>query len=281
MAMFRQGLSEIGYVEGRNVVIEYRWAENQNDRLPMLAADLVRRQVAVIAAAGLPAALAAKAATTTISIVFEMGTDPVTSGFVASLNRPGGNLTGVNRLNVELLPKRLQILHEVVPSAAVITFLTDSTNPRSDSLADELAVTARSLGVRLDVLKAGTNQEIDAAFLRLAQSRNRALLIGTSPFFNSRVEQFAMLAVRHSVPAIYQVREFPAAGGLMSYGASLMDAYHQFGIYTGRILKGDKPADLPVQEQTKIQFVINNKTAKALEVEVPIPLIGRADEVIE
>ena len=277
---FRQGLSETGYVEGRNIAIEYRWAKSQYDRLPALAADLVRRQVTVIVVNG-PSALSAKGATTTIPIVFLTGVNPVEAGLVASLNRPGGNLTGVTTLNVELEPKRLELLHELVPTATIIALLVNPTNPNAETLLRDLQAAARTLGLQLHVLRASTERDFDTVFATLVQLRAGALVIGTDPLFISRSEQLAALTVRHAVPAIFQFREFAAAGGLMSYGGSSTDSYRLAGVYTGRILKGEKPADLPVQQATKIELIINLKTAKALGLTVSLPLLGRADEVIE
>jgi len=282
MATFRRGLSEMGYVEGRNVAIEFRWAEQRNEQLSSLAADLVSRQVAVIAAPTTPAVLAAKLATATIPIVFYTGGDPIVAGLVASLNRPGGNLTGVVNLNVELAPKRLELLHEVVPTATVVAVLINPTSPiLAEATTRDLQKAARALGLQLHVLNASTESEIEAAFAALAQLQAGALLIGTDPMFVSRSEQLAKLTVRYGVPAIFQYRAFAAAGGLMSYGGSITDAIRLVGVYTGRILKGERPADLPVQQSTKVELNINLKTAKALGITMPLPLIGRADEVIE
>jgi len=279
-AAFRQGLSETGYVEGRNVLVEYRWAEGHYDRLPILVADLVRRQVAVIAANG-PAAVAAKAATATIPIVFNTGVDPVELGLVASLNHPGGNLTGVTDLAQELGPKRLELLHELVPTATVVAVLVNPSYPGAEILLRDLQVAARTLALQIHVLHASTEHELDTAFASLVQLRAGALVIGPDSFFNSRSELLAALTVRHAVPAIFQYREFAAAGGLMSYGGSIMDQYRLVGAYTGRILKGEKPADLPVQQSTKIELIINMKTAKTLGLTFPLTLLGRADAVIE
>jgi putative ABC transport system substrate-binding protein len=277
---FRLGLSETGFTEGQNVTIEYRWAEDQNDRLPALAADLVRRQVAVIAANG-PAVVVAKAATSTIPIVFQVGVDPVQAGLVASLNRPGGNLTGMTILSGELGPKQLELLHELVPGArklAVLLNPTGSTNAETLSRDQEAA---RALGLELQVLEASRDQDFAAAFATLTQAQAGALAIGADPFFTNRSTQLAALAARHAIPAIYQFRDFAAAGGLLSYGGNLAEMYRMAGTYTGRILKGEKPADLPVQQATKIELVINLKTAKALGLAIPLTLLGRADEVIE
>jgi putative ABC transport system substrate-binding protein len=279
---FRQGLSEAGFVEGLNVAIEYRWAENQNDRLPALASDLVRRQVTVIVSVGgVPSAMAAKVATTTVPVVFLLGLDPVELGLVASLNRPGGNLTGVTTLNVELAAKRLDLLHELVPAAIEIALLVNPTNPNATSLSRDLEAAANARGVRLNVLNASSEGDFDAAFTNLVQMRIGALVIGTGAPFNGRGQLLGALAVRHAVPAIFQYHDFAAAGGLMSYGGSELDAHRLVGVYTGRILKGEKPADLPVQQATKVELILNLKTAKALGLTVPLPLLGRADEVIE
>jgi putative ABC transport system substrate-binding protein len=280
---FHQGLSEAGYVEGRNVVIEYRWAESHNNRLPALAAQLVRREVAVIVAPGSTAsALAAKAATQTIPIVFMVGPDPVELGLVASLSRPGGNLTGVGALAVGVVAKRLQLLHELVPAAADIAFLRNPTNPYYSALETrELQAAAGVLGVRLLLLNASDPRDIEQAFANLVTQRAGAFLLGTDPFFITARDQLVALANRYGVPAIYPFREDTAAGGLLSYGASNRDAFRLVGGYTGRILSGNKPADLPVQQVTKIEMAINLNTAKALGLTIPLPLLGRADEVIE
>jgi putative ABC transport system substrate-binding protein len=278
---FRQGLSETGYVEGRNVAIEYRWADGQYDRLPALAADLVRRQVAVIVAGANAGALASKAATTTIPIVFSIAVDPVSVGLVASLNRPGGNLTGVTNLNTELGPKRLELVHELVPTARIIAVLVNPTNRNAETLSRDLRAAARTIGLQIHILHATTERDFDTVFATLVQLPAGGLVIGADAFFNSRSQQLAALTIRHAMPAIYQFREFAAAGGLMSYGGSFTDSYRLAGVYTGRILKGEKPADLPVQQSTKAELIINLKTAKALGLTVPLALLGRADEVIE
>jgi putative tryptophan/tyrosine transport system substrate-binding protein len=279
---FRQGLKEAGYVEGQNIALEFRWADGQYDRLPALAADLVRRQVAVIAVISPNAALAAKAATTTIPIVFQTGTDPVEVGLVTSLNRPGGNLTGISRLAAELAPKLLELLRQTAPNAAVIAFLMNPSAYNAELKTQEAQAAARSLGLQqLQVLNAETEHDIDAAFATLIQRPAGALVIGQDVFFNSRIEQLADLALRYAVPAIYSLREFAAAGGLMSYGASLADQYRLVALYVGRILKGEKPADLPIQQATKFELVINLKTAKALGLTVPPSVLAIADEVIE
>jgi ABC-type uncharacterized transport system substrate-binding protein len=281
VAAFRQGLSETGYVEGRNVAIEFRWAEGQFDKLPALAADLVRRQVSAIAATTVPGVAAVKAATTTIPIVFVAGGDPVQLGLVASLNRPGGNLTGVTTLNAELGPKRLELLRELVPTATSIAALINPTGPIAETLSTDLRNAAGALGLQLHVLHASSERDFDTIFATAAQLRAGALSIVTDPLFINRSEQLAALALRHAVPTIYFTREFAAAGGLMSYGGSLTDAYRLGGVYAGRILKGEKPADLPVEQSTKVELILNLKTAKALGLTVPLSLLGRADEVIE
>jgi putative ABC transport system substrate-binding protein len=278
---FRQGLSETGYVDGQNVKIEYRWAEGQYDRLPTMAADLVRRQVTVIVAGGAGAQPVAKAATTTIPIVFSIGSNPVEVGLVASLSRPGGNLTGVTTLNVEVGPKRLELLHELVPAANNIALLVNPTNPNAEPLSKTMQAAARTLGLQLHALHASTERDFDTVFATLVRLRAGGLVITNDPFLVSRSEQLAALTVRHAVPTIYQYREFATAGGLMSYGVSDHDSYRLVGVYTGRILKGEKSADLPVQQTTKVELIINLKTAKALGITVPQLLLGRADEVIE
>jgi putative ABC transport system substrate-binding protein len=280
---FHQGLKEAGFVEGRNVSIEYRWAEGHYDRLPALAADLVHRQVAVIAApGGTPTALAAKAATATIPIVFLVGVDPVTAGLVASLNQPGGNVTGLSILNVDVVAKRLELLHELVPTAAVIALLVNPTNPvYTEPEIKEARDAAGTLGLQLHVLNASNEDEIDAAFATMVREGAGALVLSPDPFFNGRRVQLAALEARYAIPVIADRREFVEAGGLMSYGPNLADANHQVGVLVGRILKGAKPADLPVQQVVKIELVINLKTAKTLGLTIPLPLLGRADEVIE
>jgi putative ABC transport system substrate-binding protein len=282
LAAFRQGLAQTGFVEGRNVAIEYRFAELQNDRLPVLAADLVRRQVAVIAGVTTTqGALVAKAATTTIPIVFAIGGDPVKNSLVASLNRPGGNVTGVSYLTNELGPKRLGLLRDLLPNAGLIAALVNPTNPNAESDAKNLLAAAQSMGMTLDVLHASSERDIDAFFATLVQRRASAFLTVSDPLFTNRRQQLAVLAAHHKIPAIYHVRAFTDAGGLMSYAPNIYDVFRQAGVYTGRILKGEKPADLPVMQPTRFEFVINLKTAKALGLEVPPSLLATADEVIE
>jgi putative tryptophan/tyrosine transport system substrate-binding protein len=282
VAAFRRGLNESGYVEGHNVTIEYHWAEGQYDRLPALARDLIRRQVTVIAATSTPAAMTAKAATTTIPIVFTTSSDPVQLGLVASLSRPGGNLTGATQLNIEVTPKRLEILHELLPTANLFALLVNPTNPYTEILSRNVQGAARTLGLQLNILHASTEHDFDAVFATSVQLRSGGLVIGGGEvFLDSRHGQLAALALRHSVPTIYQGRDFALAGGLMSYGGTTMDSYRVAGLYAGRILKGEKPADLPVQQVTKVELFINLKTAKTLGLEVPATLLARADEVIE
>jgi putative ABC transport system substrate-binding protein len=279
---FHQGLKEAGYTEGQDVAIDYRFAEGQYNRLPALAADLVRRQVAVIAAiSGTPAALAAKAATTVIPIVFANGGDPLTSDLVASLNRPGGNITGVTFLTTTIVAKRLEMLRALVPTAILIAFLVNPNNPIAEAETKSAEGGGRTLGLQMHVLNASTENEIDTAFAILVQQRADALLVAADPLFIDRKEQLVALAARHAVPAIYFDREFPALGGLMAYGTDYAASYRQAGIYTGRILKGEKPADLPVMQPTKFELIINLKTAKALALTVPLTLQVAADEVIE
>ncbi|HEY7244320.1 MAG TPA: ABC transporter substrate-binding protein [Xanthobacteraceae bacterium] len=281
LSAFLKGLGEAGYVEGQNVVIEYRWAEGQYDRLPSFVADLVERKVDVLAATSTPAAIAARAATTTIPIVFTTSGDPVRLGFVASLSRPGGNITGASQLNVEVAPKRLELIHEVIPSATNIGLLLNPTDPLAEPVSAELSAAATGLGLKLHVLHAKSEQDFSALFENLARRRAEALVIGTDVFFNSHSEELAGLTLRHHLPAIYQYREFTGGGGLMSFGGSIAESYRLAGVYTGRILKGEKPANLPVQQVTKVELVINLKTARALDITFPISMLGRADEVIE
>ena len=279
---FLKGLEEAGYVEGRDVAIEYRWAEGRIDQVSAMAAELVRSRVSVIAAASTPAALAAKAATTTIPIVFEMAGDPVRLGLVAGLDRPGGNVTGVANLNIEMTPKRLQLLYEVVPTATVMALLVNPANPIvAETQTRDARSAAQTLGVDLHVLNASTERDFDAVFASLIQLRAGALVIAAEPLFRSRETQLGQLTVRHAVPAIAYGRDFAAAGGLLSYESDIREAYRLAGIYTGRVLRGEKPANLPVQQSTKVEMIINLKTARTLGITVPIPLLGRANEVIE
>ena len=283
MQTFHQGLAETGYVEGQNAAIEYRWAEGQNDRLLTLAAALVRRQVSVIAVPGsTPAAVAAKKATATIPIVFAVGSDPVTIGLVASLSRPGGNITGVITLTAELGPKQIELLHGLVSTAATIAVLINPTSPAlASSTTRDVEAAALTLGRTIHILHASTESDFDGAFATAAQLHAGALMIGPDAFYTSHVKRLAALALRHAVPTIAAVREFPAAGGLMSYGGNFLDAHRRAGVYTGRILKGEKPAELAVQQSTNVELVINLKTATALGLTMPQALLARANEVIE
>jgi len=282
LAAFRQGLKDAGFVEGQNVAIEYRFGDNRNERLPALAADLVHRQVTLIVATTTEAALAAKAASATIPIVFTSGGDPVRMGLVASLNRPGGNATGVTSLGLEVSPKRLELLHELIPAASVIALLVDPTDPPlAEGQRSSAVSAARAFGLKLHVLNASTERDFDGVFTSLSQLRAGGLVIAAHAFFTGHSEQLGALAARHAVPAVYGNREFVTAGGLASYGGSLTDAYRLTGVYAGRILKGKKPGELPVQQSTKVEMFLNLKAAKALGITVPLPLLGRADEVIE
>jgi putative ABC transport system substrate-binding protein len=281
VAAFREGLSEAGYIEGQNLVIEYSWAEGLDDRLPALAADFVGRKVDVIAASGDSAALAAKNATPTIPIVFFAGGDPVAMGLIASLARPGGNLSGVTFMAAELLPKRLELLSELVPQAGVIALLVNPNDPNAERFIGDLQEAASAKGLQLPILKAGTEGEIDTAFAALYQLQAGGLVVSPNALFASRREQFVALAASHAVPTVYTGREFPAAGGLISHGASLTNVFRQLGIYAGKILKGSEPGDLPVQQPTRFELVVNLTTAKALGLTVPPSILARADEVIE
>jgi putative ABC transport system substrate-binding protein len=281
LAAFLEGLSEAGYVDGKNVRIEYQWAEDQYDRLPGMAADLVRKKVAIIAAPTTPAVVAAKAATATIPIVFTTIADPVQIGFVDSLNRPGGNVTGVTLLSVEVGPKLLELLHGALPSATTVALLVNPTNPNVEIQSRTLLTAALKLGLQVHVLNASAERDFDAVFAKLQKLRAEALMVSQDPLFNGQSEQLAALTVRHRMPAIYQLKRFAVAGGLMSYGASQNDAWRQAGIYVGRILKGEKPSNLPIMQATKFEFVINLKTAKTLGLTIPDGLVNAADEVIE
>ena len=278
---FSQGLSETGYVESQNITVEYRWAEGHYEQLPALAADLVRRHVSVIAATGTQAALAAKAATTTIPIVFETAGDPIALGLVGSLNRPSRNITGITQLSSELVAKRLSLLHDLMPEASIVGFLVNPTDPRFVSQTKDMQEAAKTFGVQIQVVNASTDSELESAFAELSQLRVGALMVGTGEFFNSRPEKIVGLAARQHIPAMYQYRRFAEVGGLISYGPHITDAYRQAGIYTARILKGDKPAGLPVVRATKFEMVINRKTAKTLGLTIPSGVIAIADEVIE
>jgi putative tryptophan/tyrosine transport system substrate-binding protein len=280
LAEFQRGLAEAGYTEGRNVLVEYRWTNGQYADLPAVAADLVQRRMTVIVATG-PAAAVAKAATTTIPIVFQIGIDPVAAGLVASLNRPGGNVTGVTTMSTELGPKRLELLRELLPTGSDIALLVNPAAPTTQAQSQELQAAARKLGLQLHILNASTERDLDAVFESLVQLHVGGLVIGVDPLFSDKTERLATLALRRGVPSIHSIREFAAAGGLMAYGSSNTDNYRLAGVYTGRILKGEKPADLPVQQATKLELILNLKTAKALGLTVPLSLLARADEVIE
>jgi putative ABC transport system substrate-binding protein len=283
LSAFLKGLGETGYTDGQNVTIQYRWAEGHNDRLPAMAADLVRSQVTVIAATSTPAALAAKAATSTIPIVFETGGDPINLGLVTSLSRPSGNVTGAASLAVEVMAaKGLELLHELIPAGRVVALLVNPNNPAVAEPQERVVLrAAQAFGVEVHVLNAGDEREFDGAFAKLGDLRVSALIISADAFFSSHSEQLGTLVARHAIPAVYARREFAKAGGLLSYGSDITESYRLAGIYTGRVLKGEKPADLPVQQATKVNLIINLKAAKALGINVPLPILGRADEVIE
>jgi putative ABC transport system substrate-binding protein len=280
-AIFRKALGEIGYIDGQNVRIDYVWADEHYDRLPALATSLISRQVNVLVAASTPAALALKPATATIPIVFAIGGDPVRTGLVESLSRPGGNLTGAAHINVETAPKRLELLHELLPAEKIMGLLVNPANPMAKPVSEEVHTAAGALGLELRVVRAQNDDDIEAAFAELHATKVGALVIGTDPLFTSRAEKLGELSLRSGLPAIYQYREFTAAGGVMSYGGNIMDSYYRAGLYAGRILKGEKPSDLPVQLSTKVELFLNLKSARQLGPSVPLPLIGRADEVIE
>jgi putative ABC transport system substrate-binding protein len=282
LAAFHLGLKETGFVEGENVSVDYRWADGHFDRLPALAADLVRQRVTLLAATSTPACLAAKAATATIPIIFTTSGNPVQLGLVANLGRPGGNVTGATQLNVEVGPKRLELLHQLMPSATVMGLLINPAAPTAQAQSRDLRAAARALGLQLHVLSAGADSDLETVFTTLRQQRASGLVIGSAdPFFTSRMKELAVLALRHAVPTIYQYPEFTAAGGLMSYGGRITDTYHVAGLYAGRVLKGEKPGELPVQQTTKFEFFINLRTAKALGLQIPLTLLTYADEVIE
>lgn len=282
LAAFFDGLAEAGYVDGRNVKIEYRWAENHSDRLPVLMADLVKKKMAVIAATGTPAALAAKAAKTAIPIVFETGFDPIELGLVTNLSKPGENITGVTQLNALVTPKRLELLHELVPKADTVGLLVNPANPTlSETETNGAMSAAHNFSIKLHVLNASSESDFDGVFAKLTELGAGGLVVGADPFFTSRSARLGELAARHMMPAVFENRSFAAAGGLASYGGNLIDSYRLTGVYVARILKGEKPADLPVQQGTKLELFINAKAAKALGIDVPLPLSGRADEVIE
>ncbi len=281
LVAFREGLAETGFIETENVTIEYHWAEGHYDRLPAIAADLVRRKVTMIAATSTPAALAAKAATSSIPIVFETAGDPVALGLVESLNRPGGNVTGVTQLNAQLVPKRLGLLHDLLPGAKTVGLLVNPKDPRAEMQSTDMQEAARTLGLRIHIVGTSTQSDIESAFNRLLAEQADALIVGTGELFNSRPEYLARLAARHRIPTMYQLREYPMAGGLMSYGGSITEGYRLGGIYSGRMLKGEKPSDLPVMRASKFELVINLKAANELGLTIPPGILAIADEVIE